>query len=232
MIGRSQGKERGSNGVKVKLQNIKLDASIQCRASINTETVNEYAERMTENDQFPAVELFGTADACWIGDGWHRVLAARQIGAIDIEAEMHKGGRGEALRFALSANSANGLRRTNADKRRCVEIALAEWPKLTDLAIGKMCGVNDKTVAAARPVNVGISDIEPRIRLNGRPYPPTLKRTETETTKQEERKPKAIPAIDHDEDKDNPVIMGLRRYWRKANKDEKARFIKWATKGE
>ena len=157
--------------MKVKLQNIELDASIQCRASINTETVNEYAERMTEGDEFPPVELFGTAAACWIGDGWHRVLAARQIGAVDIEATMHDGGRGEALKYALSANAANGLRRTNLDKRRCVEIALKEWPKLSDNAIAQLCGVDNHTVGAVRPATLGNSQPEKRTGADGKQYP-------------------------------------------------------------
>jgi len=57
-----------------------------------------------------------------------------------------------------------------ADKRRCVEIAVWEFPKLTDVAIGKLCGVDDKTVAVHRPANVGNSDIEKRIRSDGREY--------------------------------------------------------------
>jgi hypothetical protein len=189
----------GGEAVKVKLQNIELDASIQCRASINTETVNEYAERMTEGDEFPPVELFGTAAACWIGDGWHRVLAARQIGAVDIEATMHDGGRGEALKYALSANAANGLRRTNLDKRRCVEIALKEWPKLSDNAIAQLCGVDNHTVGAVRPATLGNSQPEKRTGADGKQYPATRSRpepTETETPKQEEEQPAWGPVVE------------------------------------
>jgi hypothetical protein len=40
----------------------------------------------------------------------------------------------------------HGLRRSNADKRRSVELALAEWPKLSDVEIGRICAVG-KTLA-------------------------------------------------------------------------------------
>ncbi len=186
------GKERREE-VKVKLSNIELDASIQCRASINTETVNEYAESMTAGEKFPSVELFGTTDACLIGDGWHRVLAARQIGAVEIDANMHKGWRGDALKFALSANAANGLRRTNADKRRCVEIALKEWPKLSSRAVAELCGVSNHMVDGARPVSLGENPNATRTTKDGRQYPARKELTETETTKKEDTKPERKP---------------------------------------
>jgi hypothetical protein len=198
------GKEVGE--VKVRLANIELDASIQCRASINTETVNEYAERMVENDKFPAVELFGTEDACWIGDGWHRVLAARQIGAVDIEATMHEGGRKEALKFALSANAANGLRRTNADKRRCVEIALKEWPKLSSRAVAELCGVTHPYVESMRHVETVTTS---RTGTDGKQYPaakPRQEPTRSETPKQEVREPARAPVAER---KIGPPCAGM-----------------------
>lgn len=134
-----------------KIENIELDTSIQCRATINMETVNDYAERMTEGDEFPPVELYGTKDRAWIGDGWHRVMAAKNIDYKDIPANLHAGGRVDALKAALGANTSNGLRRSNPDKRRCVEIALKEWPNLTNRQIAQMCGVRDPMVAVYRP---------------------------------------------------------------------------------
>jgi hypothetical protein len=131
---------------------IELDASIQCRAVIDTGTVSEYAERMEAGDAFPPVVLFGTVKRCWIGDGWHRVMAARQLGRMEIEADLREGDRRDALKYALGANAANGLRRTNADKRRCVEIALAEFGNLSSRAIAGLCGVGVHLVSDNRQV--------------------------------------------------------------------------------
>lgn len=41
----------------------------------------------------------------------------------------------------------------NADKRRCIEIALAEFPKLSSSAIAEMCGVSDQFVLNNRKVH-------------------------------------------------------------------------------
>jgi len=157
--------------VKIQLDVIDLDVSIQCRATIDTATVNEYAERMTDGDKFPPVILFGTAKRSWIGDGWHRVLAARQIAIVKIEADLRSGGRIDALKHALTANAVHGMRRTNADKRRCIEIALQEFPKLSSRAIAEMCGVGDDLVESIRPRQVSDSDTSKRTGTDGKQYP-------------------------------------------------------------
>ena len=69
-----------------------------------------------------------------------------------------------------SANTKNGLRRTNADKRKAVEIALREFGKMSDVEIARLCGVNDKTVAAHRPANLGNSEVESRLGADGKLY--------------------------------------------------------------
>lgn len=151
---------------------IELDASIQCRASIAVGTVNDYAERMSAGDEFPAVTLFGDSRKCWIGDGWHRVLAAQQTGAKSIAADLRRGTRADALKFALGANAVHGQRRTNEDKRRCVEIALREFPKLSSRAVAKLCGVSPDLVDRVRPEQVPVSGTStPRTGLDGKRYP-------------------------------------------------------------
>lgn len=172
----------------VSLASIELDTSIQCRASIDTATVNEYAERMTEGDKFPPVILFGTRSNCWIADGWHRVLARLQLGDETIGGELREGGRDEALRWALSANALHGQRRTNADKRRCVEIALREFGDLSSRALGTLCGVDHKTVAAVRsngevPQSITTTD--------GRQYPTRRPEPEPEDSEDDASPPPA-----------------------------------------
>jgi len=154
--------------MNIKIENIKLDASIQCRAAIDTTIVNDYAGRMIEGDKFPPIELYGTQTECWIGDGWHRVMAAKQIGAVDIPATLHVGGRTEALKHALGANALHGHRRTNADKRRCVELALKEFPKLSNRAIADMCGVSAEMVNSIRSTQLPESGTSTRIGKDGK----------------------------------------------------------------
>jgi hypothetical protein len=153
------------------LDRITFDHSVQSREATNTETVNEYAERMQAGDAFPPVVLFGSVDNnALIGDGWHRVLAAKQIGLKTIDADLRPGGKREARACAVAANADNGLPRTNADKRRCVLMALEDNPTMTDVAIAMLCRVTRKTVGNHRPENGG--NLPPRIRSDGRTVTP------------------------------------------------------------
>lgn len=157
--------------MNIKLTAIERDTTIQCRASIDVATVNEYAERMTEGDEFPPVVLFATNGKHWVGDGWHRLLAAEHIGALTIPAEVHKGGRVEALKHALGANAAHGHRRTNADKRRCVEIALREFPNESSRTIAAMCGVSQPFVDGIRSQSGDNGYHLTRTGADGKQYP-------------------------------------------------------------
>lgn len=157
--------------MRLSLSAVQLDTSIQCRADINTDTVSEYAQGMADGAQFPSIVVFGSAEKCWLGDGWHRVLAAQQLLFEEIEADLRAGGRADALKYALGANAAHGRRRTNADKRRCVEIALREFPSLSSRAIAELCGVSHHTVESVRPEPGGqIAHVE-RTGQDGKQYP-------------------------------------------------------------
>ena len=171
--------------MNVDISAIQKDTSIQCRAIIDTATVNDYAERMTEGDKFPPVILYGTKDKCWIGDGWHRIMSWEQIGAVAVPAELRPGGRVEALKHALSANALHGLKRSNADKRRCVEIALKEFADLSSRAIAEMCGVSTDLVIAVRPEQVSDFDTSKVTGRDGKQYPATRTRREKEPEQEE-----------------------------------------------
>lgn len=138
--------------MRVKLSDISNDTSIQCRSRIEIEVICDYAERMTDSDVFPPVTLFSDGKTYWIADGWHRVMAAKHIGANDIDADVKHGTRLDALKVALKANSVHGLRRSNEDKRRCVQVACAEFPFNSNRQIAVMCGVSDTFVNKIRPV--------------------------------------------------------------------------------
>jgi len=157
--------------VRFRLDRIEMDTSIQCRAQIDVALVNEYADRMAEGADFPAVVLFGTAAKAWIGDGWHRVLGAKQTGAETIRADLSPGGRAEALKHALGANAVHGHRRTNADKRRAVEIALREFPRLSSNALSKLCGVSDMLVTTVRGQVQEVGTCATVTGADGKSYP-------------------------------------------------------------
>jgi len=157
--------------IRIDISTIELDTSIQCRASIDTAVVNEYAERMAEGDRFSPIEVFGTKSKCWIGDGWHRVLAARGTSAKSITANVHAGARVDALKHALNANSLHGIHRSNDDKRRCVEIALREFPKLSSRAVAALCGVSVDFAARLHQVSLNDTFQESVTGRDGKEYP-------------------------------------------------------------
>lgn len=162
---------------QVNIEAIELDTTIQCRASLDMHTINDYAERMRAGDEFPPVVLFVERGRFWIGDGWHRIMAAQSVDLAEIAAEARTGGRAEALKFALGANGTNGLRRSNADKRRAVEIALKEFSKLSSNAIAELCGVSDFLVNSVRPEQLLDSRSSTRVGKDGKARPARRKQS-------------------------------------------------------
>lgn len=164
----------------IALSSIRLDGGTQCRASLDQDHIATLADAWQDGAKMPAVVVFHDGSNYWLADGFHRYHAAQKCEFRDIETEVRSGTRCDAVKFALGANAAHGLRRTNADKRRAVEIALKEFPRLSDSELARICAVNHKTVAAARPVNMGNSQVETRIGADGkeRKMPTPAKRAE------------------------------------------------------
>ena len=153
---------------KLKLDSIRLDAGTQTRAHIDDGTVTEYAEAMIRGDRFPPVVLFQRNGDLILGDGFHRVRAARKAKFKHIFAEIRQGTRRDAIRFALGANHKHGLRRTNADKRHGVEIALAEFASLSDGLLAEMCGVSQPLVTNIRHQLITVMSSQPRLGKDGK----------------------------------------------------------------
>lgn len=134
----------------VQIKSIILDAGTQIRTSLDSGHVADLTEAYGRGDSVPPIDVFQTfAGGLILADGFHRAEAAKSIG--EILATIHKGEQEDALRFALKANSAHGLKRSNADKRRAVEIAIAKWPEMSARAIADLCGVGDALVRAVKP---------------------------------------------------------------------------------
>ena len=125
---------------------------VQQRASgLHEETVDDYAECMERRVEFPPIDVFHDGEIYRVADGFHRLAAAKRVGAIEIRSRVHRGGEKEAIRFACSANQGHGLRRTNADKRKAVKTLLRLMPKRTsDRKIAEIAGVGNQLVGCVR----------------------------------------------------------------------------------
>ena len=57
-------------------------------------------------DELPPVVVFDTGDGLLLADGHHRVAAARRRGADTVDAEIRRGSRSDALRYAVEVGAA------------------------------------------------------------------------------------------------------------------------------
>ena len=112
---------------------------VQSRAKIDTETIEDYAHNMRMGTNFPAIRVVDDGETCWCYDGCHRTLAARQAKRETILASVHKGTRRDAVLWSCGVSATNGMRRTNEDKRRAVQILLddPEWAQWSSREIAR-----------------------------------------------------------------------------------------------
>jgi hypothetical protein len=173
------GTTTGATTEPVPLARIK-DSGAQMRVEIRVETVNDYASDMLSGATFPPIVVFDDGADLWLGDGFHRVEAARKIESETIVAEIRRGTARDAILHGLGSNAAHGLRRTQADKRRAIERLLkdSEWACWSDRKIAQVTKTDHKTVSKVRkelsgeiptltPARAG--DFPTRHKPNGKP---------------------------------------------------------------
>jgi hypothetical protein len=135
---------------------IRLDGGTQIRAEIVREVVEEYAEQIDGGAVFPRATVFDDSEHYWLADGFHRLHARLLLKKPTIDCLVYQGSLRDAILFAVKANSTHGLRRTNKDKRRAVEMILAdeEWAKKANIWIAETCGVSRCLVEDVRRQHV------------------------------------------------------------------------------
>lgn len=134
---------------RIALSRIRRDGETQVREEISQSVVADYAKSL---DALPPVEVFDDGSDLWLGDGFHRCAAFEAQGVTEVPCIVRKGTRRDALLFAVGANAKHGLRRTNADKHRAVELLLRdeEWVEKSDHWISEKCGVSQPFVGKIR----------------------------------------------------------------------------------
>jgi len=135
---------------EILIANIRTDGGVQSRVAIDAKYVDELAEQIKAGIKLPPVDVYKDSTGTWMADGFHRLRAHEAAGRPNIRAEIHKGGKAEAAWHSCGANTAHGLRRTNADKQRSVEMALKLHPENSDRMIAEHVGITEPTVKAAR----------------------------------------------------------------------------------
>jgi Holliday junction resolvasome RuvABC endonuclease subunit len=138
--------------MRVSISQITRDKDIFARASFHQKTVAEYAESMLSGYSLPPVIVFFDGSAYLLADGFHRVEAAILAGFKEVEVDLKTGSHRDAVLYAVGANTAHGLRRTNADKKLAITRLLqdSEWGQWSDRYIGKLTGTSHKSVGKLR----------------------------------------------------------------------------------
>ena len=153
---------------EISIDQINIYGGTQARVKTNEDAIESYAEEMQRGAVFPPINVYFDGATYWLADGFHRYLATKRNGQPAISAEVQPGGRVEALRHALGANSLNGVYRTNGDKRNAVEIALGEWTELANPVIGEICKVSAELVRSCRLEMQKAGRIAPMTTVTGR----------------------------------------------------------------
>ena len=127
-----------------------LDAGTQSRAAISEETVQDYADILESFEDktwpFPEVDVFQEGDRYLVSAGFHRTLAAIQVGRASIPCAIYQGTPWDAFLHGIAANRDNPLRPNSADKRFMVH-RLLDSRELTQQQIAEIIGVSLRTVA-------------------------------------------------------------------------------------
>lgn len=138
----------------IQLDQIETNDQLQARRyGLESTVVFEYAELMKAGHVFPPITVFFDGTKFWLADGFHRVEAARDVGAKEIAADVHEGTKRDALLHANGpANRDHGLHLTRLDKRNRVLNMLKddEWSQWSNRQIAAHCGVSHTFVANLR----------------------------------------------------------------------------------
>lgn len=138
----------------VPLDDIVLDERCQPRAILNQEAVTEYKELYEEEEvELPALQVVDVEGDMVLIDGFHRLAGARSAGKSFVRVEVvEEGDLGQALWLASAVNQGHGVRRTNADKRQAVRLALESdiGEEQSSRTIAKHVGVSNDFVSRLR----------------------------------------------------------------------------------
>lgn len=140
----------------LKIADLKISNEFQMRASACETTIDEYRQAIDQTEgEWPfstACSVFKVGDELILVDGHHRVSAMLKAGRDTIQAVVTDGSKSDALIAALGANHSHGLRRTNADKRRAITVALSDdlLKTMSDRQLAELCGVSQPFVGQVR----------------------------------------------------------------------------------
>lgn len=144
--------KRETSIIELPIDSVTVNTAAQSRAEIDMTLVAEYAELMREGIVFPPVTVFFDGEVYWLSEGFHRIAAYREAAISMVPCIVKPGGLREAILQSVGSNAEHGKRRSNADKRRAVEMLMKDevWRGWSDREIGKQCAVSHEWVRQIR----------------------------------------------------------------------------------
>jgi len=150
----------------IKLDQIIVDSALQPREHMSTDWVSRLAEHLEEGGKFrDAIVVFADGDRYYLADGFHRVAAYRQVGFVEVEAEIRQGTKRDALWSSFAANRDQlDLPRAPGDAKRVIEAILRdpEWSKTPQTKIAEHVGVTQGYVSQVHAHLITANKIPPR----------------------------------------------------------------------
>jgi hypothetical protein len=142
----------------VAIAELVLDIGCQPRAGLDSEAVEDYRQIYEADGKLPPVDAILVDGNLVVIDGFHRVAGAAKADHSFIRVKVvEEADLGRARWLAAAANQGHGVRRTNADKRAAVKLALQSdiGQEQTLRVIAEHVGVHHSTVA---DIKAGLSD--------------------------------------------------------------------------
>jgi hypothetical protein len=145
-----------SDIIETPIADLVVDARCQARERMSGETVEEYADLYRAEEPLPPLEVFDVDGALVVVDGFHRLDAAFRaagslagVATLPVKVVGH-GSMEDAVWYALGTNQRHGLKRSRADKRKAVRMALELDMDRSDREIARQAGVSHTMVSRAR----------------------------------------------------------------------------------
>ena len=88
---------------RLRIADLFADSLVDPEAHLDLSRVEHYSRMLAI---LPPVVVFDTPEGLLLADGYHRVAAARRLGLETVEAQVRKGSRHDALRYAAGVGAA------------------------------------------------------------------------------------------------------------------------------
>jgi hypothetical protein len=136
------------------IESITVDKDLQPRVRLDSDAIADYKDVLFNGGELPPLELVQDGETYYLVDGFHRISSYKKLGILEVPANIRPGSRNDAIRAAIGANTTHGLRRSNPDKRRAVDMAFelmaSEKANWTDTYIAELAGVSSMFVGNVR----------------------------------------------------------------------------------